>query len=417
MLKNPCPDATAYFGESTSALDMEADGRIDLAVGAFGVGRVYLFSGSGANHSAPSFQGVRLFQATGPVTCAVAPADDGFGYDVWGGQLDSDAADELVVGAPFTTLGGVNRAGCVYVFGGLTGALPLQLTAPTPEFSELGGSVVVGDFNADGHGDVAAGARLAPVGSVAAGKVLVFFGPFGAGASSVLELENPYPVQWGNFGHHLAVGDSNSDGIDDLVLSATGNTAQQIPVAGQVFCFPGPIQPNVYTIFEDPNPSSLDLPAPRFGMHVAARDEWVGVGANRKDWAGVHDAGLGFAYQGTSGVPTLHAFPSPNPSDYMGFRVAIANVVGDAALDFTFVMMPNQSIPQANRLALVTWDGNNLLGPPARTLKAIGRSADHFANGLSWAQLVPGGYEELIVGDPTYDKPGVPNTGRVVIYF
>ncbi|MCP3914860.1 MAG: hypothetical protein GY711_04770 [bacterium] len=419
VIDHPCGNAGARFGESTAVLDMNADGHSDVAVGAYGEGRTYIFYGNG-NTARPGFSGQRLFDATGPILCPAGPRTDQFGYDVDGGNLDADPADEFVVGAPRTTVAGVADAGAVYLIG-ITGAMPVQLVSSTPERALLGNSVAVGDFNDDGVTDVAAGARLAPIGGADAGKVHVFFGPFTPGAARELVVENPNPVQWGNFGHHLAVGDADGDGDDDLFVSSIGNTASSVPVAGQIFCYPGPIANTSFAVIEDPNPNPADLPAPRFGMHIDARDHWLLVGANRKDWNGVHDAGLGFVYPGPGfGSVSLHEFPGANPSDYMGFRCVAANVVGDAALDFTFVVMPNQNLPVANPLALITWDGTDLHGPPARILRAIDDSGDHFGNGLTWGQMVPGGYEELVVGDPTYDAPGTggaDDTGRVVVYF
>ena len=58
--------------------------------------------------------------------------------------------------------------------------------------------------------------------------------------------------------------------------------------------------------------------------------------------------------------------------------------------------------------------------PPDRIIEALAGSGDHFGNGLHAADLVPGGHEELIVGDPTYDAPQTgphDNTGRVVVYY
>ena len=240
----------------------------------------------------------------------------------------------------------------------------------------------------------------------------VFYGPFDTLPSSDV-LENPQPIANGNFGQHVSAGDINLDGIDDLVVSAIGNSNQAgLPVAGQVYVYPGPIDPLNFLLIEDPVPDANDLPAPRFGMHVHARADWRLVGANRKDWLGVHDAGMGFSTRGV-GVPlTLHPYPTPDPSDYMGFRCVVADVIGDSALDLTYVIMGAEK-------QLVTWDGNDPLGAP-RIRQGLPFSKDHFGNGLEYGQVTPGGKEELVVGDGTFDSPHIsPNNndaGRVVIY-
>ena len=294
-----------------------------------------------------------------------------------------------------------------------------MLTAGQPEDGWLGNSVIVGDFDDDGNRDVAAAAPKDMVQGEMAGSVHVFFGPFDGGTPVELVLPNPEPILHGNFGQHLSVGDGNGDGIDDLYVSAIGNTAAGLPKAGQIYVYPGPVSPTSFLVVEDPNPDPNDVPSPRFGMHIDARDHLLAVGANRKDHSGLHDAGQGYVYPGPDfATVTLHNHPTPLDSDYMAFRVAIANVVGDPTLDVTFAALPSPFHPEPNPLALFVWDGTDLTGSPL-VVRAHNRSGDHFANGLSTAQIVPGGYEELIVGDATYDANAGSvndNTGRVVIY-
>jgi len=421
VIDHPCGVAGARFGESTVALDFDGNGTTEIAAGAYGEGVVYVFFGELRGPVTP-YSVVRVFDALGPQLCPLPAADDRLGHDIAAGQFDGDAADELVVGAPYTDIGSEDRAGAVYVYGvGALQSSPLMLvSAQQPvESGELGNSVIVGDFNGDGEQDVAASATKGLVAGVAAGKCHIFYGPLDANPAEQI-IDNPAPVLWGNFGMHLSTGDGNSDGIDDLYVSAIGNTGSGVPVAGEIYFFPGPVDPLNYSVVVDPNPNPSDLPGPRFGMHIDARDDLLAVCANRKDWNGVMDAGQGYVYSppGFSNV-TLHEHPTPLPADYMGFRCSLANLVGDATLDVAFVTMPNRFLPNPNPYAIFIWDGSNLAGAP-RQLVALGGSADHFGNGLLAAQLIPGGYEELIVGDPTYDTPAsVPpdNVGRVVLYY
>lgn len=410
VLDNPCPKAGAMFGHSTCVLDMDGVGGLEVAVGAFGHGKAFILhdvTTTGAGGSVTALSGLGLD------SCGSRDRDDQFGYDVAAGNLDSDPLDELVIGAPFTDVGPVDRAGMVYIFRHPGDDAPVQLRELNPSPSWFGDSVTVGDFNGDGLGDIAVSAPKYEVAGVFAGAVHVFFGPFDSPPSSLV-IENPQPVLHGNFGNHLAVGDINLDGVDDLVVGAIGNSNQAgIPVAGQVWVYPGPVDPSNRLVIEDPVPDLGDLPGPRFAMHVDARQDWVMIGANRKDWLGIHDAGMGFSTRGLGvGAVTLHPHPTPGTSDYMGFRCAIADVVGDAALDLTFVVMGDER-------ELVTWDGNAPFGPPALVRRTLPLSADHFGNGLVAAQVFPGAREEMVVGDGTYDAPGTPagnNTGRVVIY-
>lgn len=421
ILEPPCPVEGAQFGQSVTILDLDGDGFLDVATGASGEGMVYVFRGRAAGAKKP-FGPARLFSSQGPEQCPAPYSDDLFGWDVWGAQLDGDAADELIVGAPHEDVAGVANVGAAYLIGyGPSGAIPVRLASPALDPGSFGSSVVGGDFNGDGLGDVAIGARLAAHGSSGevAGRVYVWFGPVDPSAAPLV-IENPNPVLFGNLGHHIAVGDTNGDGQDDLVVNAIGNGAAGVPVAGQVFVFEAPLGSVPTHTIEDPSPDPLDLPGPRYGMGIDARGPWVAVGANRKDIAGLHDPGRGFTQSGPTFTDVVfHDHPSPKASDYLGFRCAIADVIGDSALDFSFIAMPKVNGADPNPRAILTWDGNARFGPPARIRLAIPGSQDHYANGLDRGDLFPGGKEEIVLGDMSYDRPGLgtsDNSGRVVIY-
>lgn len=412
----PCPKPGAEFGESVALLDLDADGARDVAVGAPGEGIVYVFhglAGSARLEEPLHFTGVRLFSAQGAVLCPTPSADDGFGKDVWGAQLDADAQHELVVGAPNASVDGVVGAGAAYVIGLGEGPAPTRFVAPTQEAGRFGSSVAAADFDGDGFVDLAVGARHAQVAGASAGRVYVWFGPVDP-ADAPLVLDNPSPVPAGNFAQHMSVGDANADGLADLVVNALGNTHAGVPRAGQVFVFEGPLFGAPVKLIADPSPDPNDLPGPRYGMGIDARDALVSVGANRKDHSGLHDPGRGYTQSGPEFTDVVtHDHPDPGPSDYFAFRALLADVLGDESLDVSFIVLapPRQ---------ILTWDGDALDGPPTRVIPARGGSQDHFGNGFDRGQLLPGGKEELLLGDPSYDRPGEgadDDSGRLVIYL
>lgn len=417
-LDHPCPETGADFGFSSAVLQMDGQGDMDVAVGAPGQGAVYVFHGSSGSYA--SFEQKRIYTSTGPAICPVPEQTDGFGFHLAHGQLDSDGPEELVVSAPWTTVGGKTKAGLIYVVGGSTGTVPFPLPNPSPQMNALlGNSVAVGDFNGDGLADVAAGVPGFRVAGLSVGAVYVFFGPLSP-ASMVQLVLNPQPIHNGFFGGHVDSADANGDGVDELYVTAIGNTSAGIPLAGQAFVFPGPLDPDTFIVVEDPTANPADLPSPRFGMHMHARGEWLLIGANRKDWAGVHDAGMGYAARAPLYAPVdLYPFPNPRNSDHFGYRCMVADVVGDSRLDLTFILMGWPKLKNPNPRALVTWDGADLGGPPTLIRETLPRSSDHFANGLSYGQVFPGGHEELVVGDARYDSlnPAMINVGRVVIYL
>ena len=419
VLEPPCVSTTGTFGASVSMLDFDGDRIQDVAVGAPGDGLVYVYFGTGVGGKRP-FREPRIFGPAGPMQCPGTATTGQFGSDVWGAELDDDPALELIVGAPAEEVDGVPFVGAAYLIGyGKNPTQPLRLAAPSAEAGQFGSAVAAGDFNADGLVDVAVSARRTSVAGVTAGRVYVWFGPIDPLATPLV-LDNPHPVPNGNLGQHMAVGDSNGDGFDDLVVNAIGNDSAGVTFGGQVFVFEAPIGAQPNRTINDPAPSALDLPGPRYGMHIDARGPWVAVGANRKDHSGIHDPGRGFTQSGPDFQDVvLHDHLTPKESDYFAFRCAIADVVGDGALDFTFIVMPLGNLPDHNVPELYTWDGNQRSGAPAMVRRVLAGSGDHYGNGLDRGQLFVGGKEELILGDPTYDRPGFgvhDNVGRVVIY-
>lgn len=415
-LDHPCPEAGASYGFSSAILQMDGKGDNEVAVGAPGQGVVYVFHGKSGTFE--SFEQRRIYTSTGPALCPVPEQTDGFGFHMDRGQLDSDALEELVVSAPLSTVSGFTNAGLVYVLGGATGSVPTPLSNPSPQVgAKLGNSVAVGDFNGDGLADVAVGVPGYQLAGLKLGAVFVYFGPLSM-TSTIQVVLNPQPISNGFFGGHVDSTDANGDGVDELYVTAIGNTSAGVPLAGQAFVFPGPLDPNNSIAVEDPTASPLDLPSPRFGMHMHARGKWMLIGANRKDWNGVHDAGMGYAACAPSfGIVDLYPYPNPRKSDHFGYRCQVADVVGDSRLDLTFILMGWAQLKNRNPRALVTWDGANPKGPPTLVRETLPASSDHFANGLSSGQVFPGGYEEFVVGDARFDLPGMVDAGRVVIYL
>jgi hypothetical protein len=178
--------------------------------------------------------GSSLADATTVVTGESAA--DGLGATVAAcGDMDGDGLADALAGAPEA----LNLAGrVVQVPGGLgdisAGALAAWEGASAGD--SLGAAVACGDFDADGLEDAVIGAPYAD-GSAGSGAGAVWV--YGRGGLLFrLEglAENAY------FGASVTVGDVDADGLDDLIVGATGRPAPSAAaddLTGAVFVYLG----------------------------------------------------------------------------------------------------------------------------------------------------------------------------------
>jgi len=223
------------FGTSVANVgDVNRDGYVDLAVGAQGADRVYVYLG----------------RADG-LSSAATVIDGGkdvtrFGHEVSGaGDVNGDGFDDLVVGARSTG----EPLGLAQVFlGGADGiaTTPAFTLTAQGDASQDVSAVGAGDLNGDGFEDIALGADTA---AGSAGRVHVFHGgPAGLTATASRSLDGTDAL--GQFGVALARGgDVNGDGYGDLIVGAPYATVRRasaqdaavrdLPQAGKVFVFHG----------------------------------------------------------------------------------------------------------------------------------------------------------------------------------
>ena len=218
-----------YAGVSVAgAGDVNADGRMDLIIGANGQdaggsasGAAYLLFGPISVDTDLSYADTRM---------AGAAAGNKAGTAVGGGSdLNSDGYDDMIVGAPYATSNG-KYTGAAYIVLGPVDDNSFSLADGDAKLvgedaGDLAGYAValVGDTDNDGYEDIVVGAPGSDKGSSQAGA---FFIVSGQAASGTISLGSAQARVYGNsendwLGSATANGgDLDDDGYGDVLVSA-----------------------------------------------------------------------------------------------------------------------------------------------------------------------------------------------------
>jgi hypothetical protein len=169
-------------------------------------------------------------------------------------DFNHDGADDLAIGAPSETVGGLFAAGAAHVLygsaSGLTGTGSQVWTQDSPGVPDtaesgdhFGDALAAGDFDHDGFADLAVGVDLEEVdGAEGAGGVNVLYGSAGGltGTGSQFFTQVGGAVERSDFfGRALTSGDFNHDGFTDLAAAAPLESVGGVTLAGAVSILPG----------------------------------------------------------------------------------------------------------------------------------------------------------------------------------
>lgn len=153
-------------------------------------------------------------------TLQSASPGDGYGSSMAAGNLDAGPSQDLVIGAPLANGG----AGAVFLeYFRDVGVPYVRVVIPAPPgASRFGASVAVGDLNGDAFDDIVVGAPGNT--STDRGSWYVYFGqPFSASPPQ-LAYPGKFGALTDRLGKSVAITpDMNGDGLDDILVGAPGS--------------------------------------------------------------------------------------------------------------------------------------------------------------------------------------------------
>ncbi|MFC4783971.1 FG-GAP repeat protein [Nocardioides sp. MAHUQ-72] len=256
------------FGGALAAGDLDGDRHADLAIGsaradvrgADGAGVVSVVYGARAGLTSAGAQ--RWTQDSRGVA-GTAETEDWFGGALTVANFDGDRRDDLAVGVAGETLAVVaEAAGAVNVLygtaSGVTAADDQLWTEDSPGVAdisqpreELGAAVTAGDFDGDGHADLAVGVPFQSLGDPStlvpdAGTVHMLRGSAAgltATGSQLWSQDSPgvpgRAEESDRFGSALGTGDLDADGRSDLSVGSPGESVGGDFGAGAVHVLAG----------------------------------------------------------------------------------------------------------------------------------------------------------------------------------
>jgi len=256
-------ESSDWFGLSVECGDFNGDTFADLAVGVPGeavgsveeAGALHVLFGSAAGLVTDGSQFLHRDVAG---VAGRARESDRWAWAIAAGDFNGDGLDDLAVGAHGDEVEGESGAGSVQVFFGSAGGLSTSddkiwhrgkpgVKGDLEQSALFGWSLATGDFNGDGHDDLAVGARDATVDfQYAAGSVNVLYGsPSGLlKARDELFHRNKNGIRGSAevsdyFGHALAAGDFDNDGFDELAIAVPLDDAGGAVDSGSVHVLRG----------------------------------------------------------------------------------------------------------------------------------------------------------------------------------
>jgi hypothetical protein len=244
-----------------------------------------------------------------------ARGQDELGSDVSWGDINGDGINDTVIGSigsVFIIYGDISRPDPDTID---LNSQSANITIRGEAHDRFGTRVAIGDMNNDGIDDLIIGAILKDnPGRSDSGAAYVIYGyDYASGTTIDLTVSSANITIYGesandNLGRSVATGDINSDGIDDVIVGASGASPGSRGGAGSVYVLYGDNYPSTMTLDLNSQPANLTIhgndPGSTAGMDVASGDinndgfDDIIVGASGADPAGGNNAGEAYVIYG-----------------------------------------------------------------------------------------------------------------------
>ncbi len=338
-LTGPSPAVLRFYGQVATAGDVNGDGYSDAIIGA-----------SGYSDGVLANRGAVYVHLGGPAGLAATPArtllgdqgNAGFGLGVaTAGDVNADGFDDILIGAPYRSSGGLTNNGAAWLFFGSAGgvlAVADTILVGTRSEARCGTAVATaGDYTGDGYADVIIGQPGYDDGVVQGGRADLWFGgPSGLYSSQFMIGGGAPGCRAGT--SVATVGDLDADGYSDVAVGVPDFLPPGGP--GRVHVFRGDPDGGftLGVIMGDPELSRT------FGSSVAASGDVNGDGFSEILIGDPLGGGLNAAQFGSAFLITLN----PRPLSFATGWPKDANEVGSRA-GSSLAILPqhdNGSFPQ-----------------------------------------------------------------------
>jgi hypothetical protein len=330
------------------------------------------------------------------------------------GDVNADGIDDFIIGASGSSPSGISGAGSAFVYSGATGSLLHRFDGELPSYG-LGSSVAgAGDFDSDGYDDLIVGVPFASPGGLYgavhhAGSVNIYSGQTGA----VLHRFDG-ALTYDSLGTAVTgAGDINGDGIDDVILGATWAAIGGIYRIGAVYVHSGDTGDLLYQIDGPGVYSRVGQTISKAGDVNSDGYADFFIGAAGAEVNGVDGVGYAQLYSGATGTLLMH-FDGHVQGLRFGWSVTgVGDVDGDEVPDL-LVGAPGRegSSPRLGEAFVYSGASGGLIHH-LRGEDIVG----HFGTSVAAAGDVDGdGLDDLVVGAPDDSSRGISKTGAAFIY-